>query len=275
MKTDILGPLTGALNSKEASAFRTSDFFTQSKWSAERTLLFDTLVADPKCTFERQEALFSDSAYLKVLVKERHRMYTELLSFLIDFSRRHPETPDPWRSLDEARVLFSNGMLEQAVESVKEGISVAEQVHDLHAQLLLREQLRSIYKLMPRGALSKEITDNDYRLDMVTKQVTNLTRYTAIFDSLSDYQLKFRVADDISVRSAMEALMADDRWPTWATPSHCRPRFALPASGHSTASSSAVWKMPSGTTTSACPSGKAALTASPTCPISTARRWPT
>lgn len=69
-------------------------FFAQRNWSAERTPLFNTLVADPRCTMAQQQALFSDSAYLKVLVKERHRMYVELMNRL---GRLHQlANPESW-----------------------------------------------------------------------------------------------------------------------------------------------------------------------------------
>ncbi len=210
MKTDILGRLIGALNSMDVRSFRSSLFLTRGKWAPQRTLLFNTLVADPRCTMAQQQALFSGSAYLKVLVKERYRMYGELLAFLIDLRKRSTDAPDPWPPYEQARLLQSNGLFDLAVESARQGISVAEQVHDLHAQLLLRELLRSIYKLMPRAALSTEITDNEYRLETVARQVTNLTRYNIISDRLFDLHRKYRLADDISVRSAMDALMADE-----------------------------------------------------------------
>jgi hypothetical protein len=223
MKADFLAQLIGSLNSKEVRALRGSDYLSKGKWSAERTLLFNALLNNPHLTLEQQQARFCGSPYLKVFLKERHRMYPELVSFLLDLERRNPESRDPWMPLEESRLLLTKGLTEQAAHRAKEGITIAEEVHDLHAQLVLREQLRNTYKLMPRQALSTEITENDYRLEMVSRQVANLTRYTAINDRISDLQNRYHIADDISVRSAMDALMEDELM------THIKHAISLPA----------------------------------------------
>jgi tetratricopeptide (TPR) repeat protein len=210
MRTDILAQLIGSLNSKEVRAVRASEYLSKGKWSAERTLLFNALLNNPDLTFEQQQARFCGNPYLKVLLKERHRMYHELLAFLLDYYRRNPESPDPWRPLDESRLLLAKGLTEQAADCAQTGIRMAEEVHDLHAQLLLREQLRSIYKLMHRQSLTKEINDNDYRLETLVRQVTNLTSYNYLSDRIFDLMRKYRLADDNSVRSAIDAMMQDE-----------------------------------------------------------------
>ncbi len=210
MRTDILAQLIGSLNSKETRCFRLSDFMMKGKWSEERTLLFDALVRNHNLTYEQQQALFSGSAYSKIIAKDRHKMYQELIASLLDYYRRNPGSSDPWRPLDESRLLLAKGLSEQAAVRIQEGIGMAEQVHDVYAELVLREQLRTTYKLMPRQALSAEITENDYRLDMLSQQITNLTRYNYLSDRIFDLMRKYRLADDISVRSAIDVLMQDE-----------------------------------------------------------------
>ncbi len=94
MNTEFLERLIGAYNSLDVCSFRPSLFLTRGKWAPQRTLHFNTLVADSRCTMAQQQALFSDSAYLKVLVKERHRMYVELMNRLGRLHRL--ANPESW-----------------------------------------------------------------------------------------------------------------------------------------------------------------------------------
>lgn len=209
MAQDVLHEMIRTLGSNEVFAFRTSHFLNSGKWRQERNLMFDTLLTTGEGAAERLAHVFNGSAYLSTLKKERHRMYRALLSCLSEQRRHLNEATDPWVSFEEARLLLEKGFITQAADRAIAGVRMADEVHDLHAALSLRELLRSIYKLMPRSKLEMEITDNEYRLENVIKQVGNLARYTAINDRLIDLHKKYRLADDISVRDAMDALMAD------------------------------------------------------------------
>ncbi|MCF8257555.1 MAG: hypothetical protein K9J06_08385 [Flavobacteriales bacterium] len=200
-----------SLGSNEVFTFKTSHFLNSGKWKHERNLLFDTLLTTGESKLaKRLGKVFGNSPYLSTLKKERHRMYHALISCLLEQRRQQLEASDPWVPFEEARMLLDKGFIVQAADRASAGISRAEEVHDLHAALALRELLRSIYKLMPRSRLEMEITDNEYRLENVIRQVSNLARYTTINDRLYDLQKKYRLADDVSVRDAMDALMADE-----------------------------------------------------------------
>jgi tetratricopeptide (TPR) repeat protein len=210
MHQDFLRDLIGSMRSKEVVSFKASDHLSSGKWHRERTLLFHLYRSDEQDIAGKLRSSIGDSPYLKMLRKERFRMSWALMSHLRESEGQSRKDLDPWRPLEDARLLSDRGLPGPAAERALEGIQVAAEVHDLHAELVLREQLRSIYKLMPRGTLSEQITDNDYRLEMLARQVTNLTSYNHLSDRIFDLQNKYRIADDISVRSAMDALMQDE-----------------------------------------------------------------
>jgi len=210
MYQDVLHEMIRSLGSNEVFAFRASHHLNSGKWRQERNLLFDTLLTTGDGLADRLGKVFGNSPYLGTLKKERHRMYRALIACLLDQRRQQEEASDPWVPFEEARMLLEKGFMVQAAERASAGIRIAEEVHDLHAALALRELLRSIYKLMPRGELSSEITDNEYRLETAIRQVGTLARYTTINDRLVDLHKKYRLADDVSVRDAMDGLMADE-----------------------------------------------------------------
>jgi len=210
MKQFFLHEMVRSLDTNQVAAFRASHHLTTGKWQQERNLLFNTLLATESGVNEVLETTFGSSPYHSVLKRERHRMYHALIACLLNLRRQQAEASDPWVPFEEARMLLEQGFIVQAAERASAGIRLAEEVHDLHAALALRELLRSIYKTMPRGELGKEITDNEYRLETVIRQVGNLARYTAINDRIVDLHKKYRLAEDVSVRDAMDGLMADE-----------------------------------------------------------------
>lgn len=210
MRHDFLYDFLHTLDTYQLKACRRYLLASGTKWNAEQVRIFDLLSAMEQYDPEALADAFDGSDFSKVLNTEKHRLGTLLIHGIMDHSRRSGRTTDPWPYLEEAQMLLGLGHPLEAADIAQSGIEVAEKVHDVHAELVLRELLRSSFRAVPRDRLIDRITDNDYRLDATAAKVANLTRYTAICDSLSDYQLKFRVADDISVRSAMEALMADD-----------------------------------------------------------------
>jgi hypothetical protein len=210
MRHDFLYDFLHALDTYQQKACREYLLASGSKWQAQYLLMFDMLLEMERYDPQALVSAFEGTAFSKALNMERHRLGTLLMHATMDHRRRTDRSADPWSYLEEARLLLELGHAQEAADMARSGIDVAGLVHDVHAELALRELLRSSFRALPRAGLIAQITDNDYRLALTAAKVANLTRFTAIFDSLSDYQLKFRVADDISVRSAMEALMADD-----------------------------------------------------------------
>jgi hypothetical protein len=210
MRHDFLYDLLHSLDTYQQKACREYLLTSGIKWQTQYIRMFDLLME-----MERYEPMvlsnaFDGSGFSRVLTVEKYGLGELLMHALLDHKRRCEKSVDPWSYLEEARLLLELGHSQEAAGIARSGIDAAEKVHDVHAELTLREILRSAFRTLPREKLIGQVTENEYRLESLAAKVANLTRYTAICDSLSDYQMKYRVADDISVRSAMEVLMADD-----------------------------------------------------------------
>jgi hypothetical protein len=81
MRRDFLHDLVQALSSVEVGMFRKSEFLSTGKWSAERRLLFNALPNYPDLTLKQTQAQFCINPYLKVFLKERHRIHPSLCRF--------------------------------------------------------------------------------------------------------------------------------------------------------------------------------------------------
>jgi len=209
MAPDILHRFIQTMNTGEIAAFRGSYYLNSGKWQAQRLRVFDALL---KMDVYDQEVLLSEidhAEYSKIIVTEKHRFFEALMSFTIEWQKHLGERNNPWSLFEESRLLLERGFPLEARDRILDGIAISERVHDLYAELPLREHLRVIYRQLPRLDYLSEITENEFRLEAVTKKVVNLSSYTMICDHLSDFHKKYRVADDVKVKSAVDSLMAD------------------------------------------------------------------
>lgn len=210
MKPDFPYRFAQTMSKAEATAFKASEHLTKGKWSKQRTLLFTTMLNmdanDLTCV---EKALTTEPDYIRVLTIEKHRMLRAMIACVMDLRQRRENQADPWELLRESQLLLDMGLSEEAATKAMEGITAAEKVEDLYAELQLREHLRASYKLIPRANNIDQITENEYRLETLIQKVANLNRYTIICDNIADHQKKYRVSDDQALRSAMDGLMAD------------------------------------------------------------------
>ena len=209
MKSDFLYRFALAMDKGEVASFRASEHLNSGKWSEHRNLLFNAILNMDNYDPMGITKAISDPTYMRVLPTEKHRMLRAMIACVMDLRQKRDNQADPWEHLRESQLLLDMGLTEEAATKTLEGIAMAEKVEDLFVELQLREQLRAIYKLLPRFDNFEMITENEYRLETVIQKVANLTRYAIISDNIGDYQKKYRVSDDRSVRSAMDALMAD------------------------------------------------------------------
>lgn len=210
MTTDFLHRFVRSLERSEADACLASQYMNASKWSVQRKALFAMLRTMEQYDVDALRAHFSaDTAYQKVLVHEKYRMQRALVRAVKDWQREESEGTDPNECLSEARFLLSRGFATEAAYLTTEGIAVAVQLNDLLAEADLREHLRTVYKLLPRGENEAAITENEYRLETLMRQLVNLNRMNVLCDRMSDYVRKYRLADEAHLRTAVEAIMAD------------------------------------------------------------------
>jgi hypothetical protein len=207
MRRDFLQELTGVLSSVEAQLFRKTDFFQGSKWKVERLRLFNSLQDGTQKSEGRSVKSPDTSPYARALYRERHLMHKALMSFLLGSP---PQGPDPWQHFEESRMLLDRNLKVRALDAALTGLRVAEEVHDLHAQLALREHLRMLYKALPKGRYERETEDNWRCLDELMTQLTNLMRYTQINDRMADLLTRYYRADDPEVRRQIDRLMDDE-----------------------------------------------------------------
>jgi hypothetical protein len=209
MRTDFLYRFVHALDKGEVNACRSADHLTTGKWAPLRMVLFNTLLEMEHYDHERLIGKLGSKEFTRSITSEKYRMYRALLHTVTDLRARREDSNRAWASYLESNVLVSLGMPEEACAVTLSGIAEAERVHDLYAELQLREQLRVIYKTLPRKDNQPDVTENEYRLETVVLKVANLSRYTAICDRIDDYQSRFRMAEDVSVRAALEGLRSD------------------------------------------------------------------
>jgi hypothetical protein len=200
MRHDFLHDFLHALDTYQQKACRAYLLSAGTKWQAQHVKIFDMLIEMDRYDPEALSRAFGKSEFKKVLSVERHRLTRLIVDGALNHRRRTEGPVDPWRIIDEARLLMELGLAQDAADSLRVGIVIAEKVQDIHLELALRELLRTAFRSLPREGLIGQITENDYRLESTALKVVNLLRYTSICDSLNDYQKKFRIADDISVR---------------------------------------------------------------------------
>lgn len=209
MKPDFLHRFIHALDKGEVNACRTSEHLNSGKWADQRLTLFNALLSMEKYDQDRLVLMLDHPQFVRSLSNEKYRLYRALLHTVTDLRMRREDGDRAWACISESRVLLGLGMPDEACVVTLEGIEEAARVHDLFAELQLREQLRRLYKALPRKDNITRVTDNEYRLETVVLQVRNLQRYTAICDRLDDYQSRYRMADDMSIRAAMDGLRSD------------------------------------------------------------------
>lgn len=129
------------------------------------------------------------------LAHEKHRIYDELIEVVGRLHRERERRQCPWTQWQDARTLMRMGLIEEAAETAQRGIASAIELEDVFAELLLREQLRLIYKISDRKTLQQQIIDNDQRLETSGTKTTDLIAYTLISDRMLDYMKKYRVVD--------------------------------------------------------------------------------
>jgi len=209
MKTDFLHRMLRSMEHGELQACRASTFMSDGKWSSQRKTVFKTLLGQEDFDAKALEAAIADAEYLKMLPLEKHRMQTALLETLMAYRKERDSHKDPWQYLEKARLLLELGMLEETEDLCQQGLSKAMAVEDVFAELQIREQLRIIYKGMPRKEVVKKATDNAYRLAALGEKVADMVRYNVIADELADLHSRYRITSNMDVFRAMDTLVAD------------------------------------------------------------------
>jgi hypothetical protein len=211
MKSDFLYRFVHAMDKGEVAVFRTSEYMITGKWHEQRKLLFNAVLTMGTYDSKRLEKGITEPKFLKLLSTEKHRMLRALTACVMDIRHRRQQEAGPWERLRESQLLLDMGLAQEAATKAIEGIAMAETLEELFVELQLREQLRASYKLFSRFDNMDQITKNEYRMETVVEKVANLTRYAIICDNIGDHQKKYRVADDQSVRLALDELLNDQQ----------------------------------------------------------------
>lgn len=143
----------------------------------------------------------------KQLALSKHRLYKLLLDEVKRVRNQQLKSNNPRRCLEEAEVLLSLQMLEEAEEVLKRGLDFIVKHEDLQLEVLLRDLLRIVYKNMDHKNLVDARTQNEYQLVMATKKLARWCTYVQINDRMFDYLRNYRVTSAKEVKEGVEELI--------------------------------------------------------------------
>lgn len=207
MKSDSLHRLIQSLDRGEQRFSRSAVAAENGAKTEAKLLLFDTLWKMNEYDSEKLKLAVKGTEISANLAVEKVRMFHWILDSVRLLHERRTDANDPYKRLQEGKVLLELALLEEAEEVVLKGIATAVATEELMAEVPLRELLRVIYKNMNDKSFTKLKTDNEYLLEMASKKLTTVVRYTQINDRAYDYIRRYRVTDKEGVKSGMEELI--------------------------------------------------------------------
>lgn len=142
------------------------------------------------------------------LYVEKLRLYDLLISYVKELNLSRNKVSPQRKRLEEAEVLFDMGLWNEAAEATLKGIAKAEELEDLHMEVLLRDLLRKIYKNMVQRDMVDAATQNEYSLVMASKKLATLMRYSQLNDRMFAYTRNYRGSDSDAIKRGMDELMA-------------------------------------------------------------------
>ncbi len=208
MKIDFIFRFIHALDQGELRSCRNELELDTSDLGKFRLLLFEALAVQSTYDWEVLQHSFSAHKMRSQLSVEKNRLLESLMAILTSVRRKKEHARCPWLKLEDARMLLSMGLLNDAVDTIQEGLLLAMAIQDVFAELQLREMLREAYKSIDRKALQLQIMENDQKLEATSSKVTNLITYTLINDRMLDYHMRYRAVAPEQVMHGVDQLMA-------------------------------------------------------------------
>lgn len=207
MKSNSLHRLIQAFDKGEQRYCRDVLNQEKSNHSVAKLLLFDSLLAMKFYDSGLLKKLLSKTSIAQNLAVEKNRMFQQMLNLIRTLHINRSGRNDPYSRLEEGKVLVELLLFEEAEEVVLKGLTHAQDAEELLAELALRELLRIIYKNTNKNDLLRHRIDNEYRMEMTSRKLTTLVRYTNINDRAFDYLRRYRVANMNEAKLGMDELV--------------------------------------------------------------------
>lgn len=208
MRSDSLHRLIQSLDKGEQRFSREAIVKDKGVNYEARLLIFDTIRDMEEYNRDELNLAVRDLDIVNNLAVEKVRMFQLIVKSVKALHDKRKESNDPYKRLEEGKVLLELALLEEAEEVVLKGLETALVTEELLVEVPLRELLRVIYKNMNNRAFTTAQTENEYMLEMACRKLTTQVRYTQISDRAFDYLRRYRVTDKEGVKLGMEELIS-------------------------------------------------------------------
>lgn len=156
---------------------------------------------------ERLKKAINGKQAAKQLALAKHRLFKHLMEEVKRVRNQQLQSNDPKRCLEEAEILISLQLMDEAAEVLQRGIEFLEKHEDLQLEVLLRDRLRVVYKAMEQKDLVDSRTRNEYQMVMAAEKLARWCKYAQINDRMFDYLRNYRVTTANEVTEGVEELI--------------------------------------------------------------------
>lgn len=207
MKSDSLYRLIHSLDKGESRFSRDYISSEKAKSSAFKLFLFDAIKNNAKYYNEQKFITEADYDFKGNLAVEKSRLFNQIVAAVKTLHDSRTAANNPYKKLEEARVLHSLALLDEAEEAIIKGLNCAIEIEDLFAEIQLRELLRLIFKNRNNRTITSKQTQNEYLLEMAGRKLVTSIKYTTINDRAFDYLRSYRVSNENEAKQGMEELI--------------------------------------------------------------------
>ena len=207
MKSDSLYRLIHSLDKGETRFSRGYIESEKSRSTAFRLFLFDAIKNSP--IYYNEQKFITEAGYdfKGNLAIEKSRLFNQIVAAVKTLHDSRTAANNPYKKLEEARVLNTLALLDEAEEAILKGLKSAIEIEDLFVEVQLRELLRLIFKSQNNRTITSKQTQNEYLLEMAGRKLVTSIKYTTINDRAFDYLRTYRVANAKEAKQGMQELI--------------------------------------------------------------------
>ena len=171
--------------------------------AAIRLKIYDAIINGNVAMKDAKDRRFSQSTF----ASHRKRLFNTLLEHIRILHSRRTKDTDLWSLYHESNLLFSLGLVEEALEKVKKALRQAEYLEELMVELAIRELLREILKNLSDKTTLEEIKDNEYKLETLSEKLMVQVKYTILNDRIFALTQAYRHSSSSTIKNGLNELM--------------------------------------------------------------------